>query len=123
MNNARLTRRHRLLESNDFKCVFSKQPCRLVDASFTLLCIHNRLDFARLGLAIARKTIKRALGRNRIKRIVRESFRHHKVQLKGFDIVVMSRNGSEKKSNKELFDSLDNHWRKVADQCESHYSN
>ncbi|MFL2555778.1 MAG: ribonuclease P protein component [Gammaproteobacteria bacterium] len=49
----------------------------------------NGTDIARLGLAISKKYIKKSVDRNRIKRIVRESFRLQKKNLKGIDVVVL----------------------------------
>ena len=54
-----------------------KQALRSRDPLFTVLCRCNNSDLARLGLAISKKHCRRAVGRNRIKRIVRESFRQH----------------------------------------------
>ncbi len=48
---------------------------------------------ARLGLAVGRKASQRAVVRNRIKRIVRDVFRH--ARLPAFDIVVVARAGLE----------------------------
>lgn len=46
---------------------------------------------ARLGLAISRRAAKRAVDRNRIKRLVRESFRGKRAELRALDFVVISR--------------------------------
>lgn len=68
---------------------------------------------ARLGLAIAKKQVRRAVDRNRIKRIVRESFRHHQQQLASVDYVVMARRDTAAASNAELFVSLQHHWKRL----------
>jgi len=67
----------------------------------------------RLGFAIAGKRVRRAVQRNRIKRQVRESFRHHKSQLKGLDIVVLARNGLDKMDNPGIRACLAKHWQQV----------
>ena len=67
---------------------------------------------ARLGLAIAKKRIRRASARNRIKRLVRESFRYHAAELCGLDVVVLAR-GDGAASNRELLDSLATHWQRL----------
>ena len=72
------------------------------------------MDIARLGLAISKKNCRHASGRNRIKRVVRESFRHHKVELTGLDIVVLNQPGCGAASNDSLFDSLARHWEKCS---------
>lgn len=48
-------------------------------------------DTARLGMAIARRHARTAVERNRIKRLVRESFRTRRAELPPLDIVVMLR--------------------------------
>ena len=67
---------------------------------------------ARLGLAIAKKHCRKAAARNRIKRTVRESFRQNQAGLDGLDIVVINQPAATGASNRELFDSLSEHWRK-----------
>ena len=44
-----------------------------------------------MGLAIAKKCARRAVDRNRLKRLVRESFRLERLGLPGLDLVVMCR--------------------------------
>ena len=49
---------------------------------------------ARLGLAVSRKVDGRAVGRNRIKRALREAFRRLRAQLAGGDYVVVARSAA-----------------------------
>ena len=79
---------------------------------FTVLSRENRRKSPRLGLAISKKNCRLAVQRNRLKRIVRESFRSHKERLGGFDVVVMCQAAACRASNKKLFDSLAAHWQK-----------
>lgn len=79
---------------------------------FTVLYTPNGTDEPRLGLAIGRKNCRLATGRNRLKRIVRESFRHHRLELGGIDVVILNRPAATHASNKALFASLENHWRR-----------
>ena len=44
-----------------------------------------------MGLAISKKNISTAVRRNKIKRTIRESFRHHKNILKDVDVVVTNK--------------------------------
>lgn len=85
-------RQARLLDKRDFARVF-EQAARAGSASFTLLCRENRCGEARLGLAISKRALRRATDRNRIKRLVRESFRLSRSRLGGRDFVVMVRRG------------------------------
>ena len=67
----------------------------------------------RLGLAISKKVAKNAFQRNRLKRIIRESFRTHRAELLGVDIVVMCRPGAKEVANAVLFASLNSHWNTI----------
>jgi ribonuclease P protein component len=77
---------------------------------FTVLSRQSRRKDARLGLAISKKNCRLAVQRNRLKRIARESFRVHKEELSGLDVVVMCQATASRASNKKLFDSLAEHW-------------
>jgi len=106
-------RPNRLNTSADFAGVF-KRAQRSGDSFFTVLYRRNNLGYPRLGLAIAKKRVRRAVARNRLKRIIRESFRHAKNQLLGVDIVIMARDQAEPATNRDLFTSLEHHWRAAA---------
>lgn len=67
----------------------------------------------RLGMAIAKKRAKRAVDRNRLKRLVRESFRHHQHQLATLDVVVMNRDATAATESKILTKSLETLWTKA----------
>lgn len=71
---------------------------------------------ARLGLAISKKHCRKATDRNRLKRVVRESFRLHKNELSGLDIVVMNKPGTETGTSRELRASLDRHWERCTER-------
>ena len=109
----RFGKRSRLLDANAFSRVFDKAK-RSRDNWFTVLCRRNDLEVARLGLAISKKHCRKATQRNRIKRVVRESFRHHQNQLMGLDIVVMNKSQTGDATNDALFDSLSDHWKRCA---------
>ena len=69
---------------------------------------------ARLGLAIAKKQIRLATRRNRLKRLARECFRQHREQLAGLDLVVMVRRAALDVDNRRLTTSLRRHFEKLA---------
>jgi len=46
---------------------------------------------SRLGVALPRRLVPSAVERNRVKRVLREAFRHHPVKLAGLDCVVTFR--------------------------------
>ena len=112
----------RLNKPVDYKRVFA-DPERSSDKFFTLLTRKNNLDNARLGLAIAKKNIRRAVSRTLIKRIIRESFRLHQQKIGNIDIVVMARSNAGSVSSKILRQSLEKHWLKLEKRCGSFSSN
>ena len=106
----------RLIRAADYKRVFVN-PVRTTDKFFTVLAVNNHLQHPRLGLAIAKKQIARAVARNRIKRTIRESFRLRRHQLNSLDIVVLARRDAGKAAQELLRSSLERHWQKLADRC------
>jgi ribonuclease P protein component len=70
----------------------------------------NGEGFPRLGMAIAKKALRRAHERNRIRRLVRESFRAHQTRLPAVDLVIMCRAEVLNMSNTELFQQLEGLW-------------
>ena len=113
---ARFSRRARLTGRKAFTGVFAR-PVKSSDRYFTVLARPNDLPYSRLGLAISRKVAKSAVARNRLKRVVRESFRHHQQELGGLDCVVMGRASAVGQGNVILFASLQRHWRRFARPC------
>lgn len=87
------------------------------DDCFTVIAAPNDAGRARLGLAIAKRRVPRAVDRSRLKRIVRESFRHRACELPAVDIVVLARSGLAHRDNDRLFDSLAGHWRRLTDDA------
>jgi len=67
-----------------------KHGSRVSDKQLSLAVLANKLGHARLGLAVAKRFIPKAVDRNAIKRQVREAFRLH-TDLPAVDIVVLTR--------------------------------
>lgn len=109
MGDAHFPKSARLRRKADFDRIFAKSE-KSVDGCFTLLYRGNGLPHARLGLAISLRCARAAVARNRIKRVIRESFRRQQRALVGLDIVVIGRSGLSGRSNVELFASLTRHW-------------
>jgi ribonuclease P protein component len=115
---ARFEKRARLSSRADFRNVF-EQPKRSADAYFTVLTRSNELGFPRLGMVISRKSAQTAVARNRIKRVIRESFRQHQQGLGSTDCIVIARENLEKYENAIFFESLKRHWVRLREQCVS----
>lgn len=105
----------RLLTPSQFDNVF-QHPFRVASPLFTILAKPNQLAHPRLGLTIAKKRVKLAVQRNRIKRCVRDSFRLHQHQLPGVDLVLMVKGDISNTPNSELLKQLERLWSKIARQ-------
>ena len=108
----------RLITPADYQRVF-QNPVKSSDQYFTLLAIKNQLESSRLGLAIAKKNVKRAVDRNTIKRAARESFRLQQQQITALDIVVLARRDAATASAAVLRKSLEKHWLRLEKRCNS----
>ncbi len=71
------------------------------------------LGHARLGLAISKRVSKRAVERNRIKRLLRESFRRVRHQLPAVDMMVMAREQAAGVPGPQLLAEIDGLWKKL----------
>ena len=110
----RYPRHHRLLTGAEFQRVFKRCQHKASNRLMTVLAIANDLDYPRLGTAVSIKAAGNAVKRNRIKRLIRESFRQHQEPLAGLDLVVTVRNGLSVRSNPQILNLLDTHWRTIA---------
>lgn len=106
-------RKQRLTAAAEFQRVFSHGR-RSADRCFTVLFCHNKREQPRLGLAIAKRRVRRATARNRLKRLVRESFRAAAPSLPPVDIVVLAGPAAVNADNATIFASLEQHWRRLA---------
>ena len=105
------TKKQRLLVKAQFDNVF-KQAQKVFFKEFLVLFRTNDTGMARLGFAVSKKSIAKANGRNRCKRLVRESFRH--TTLPNVDIVFISRHGFEHLSNSVVNQKLTQAWQKLS---------
>lgn len=88
----------------------------LQDPCFRILYRATRNPVSRLGMAVSTKVCKQAVGRNRLKRVIRESFRQHQAFLSGngsHDIVVLPSRQAATICNSVLQASLARHWRNI----------
>lgn len=112
------TRAQRLLAPAQFARVF-RTGRRSGNDCFNVIAAPGSGSAARLGLAVSKKVSKSAVQRNRIKRVVRESFRKHSADLPALDIVVMARPGAAGCDNSRLASSIDALLERTARLCEA----
>ena len=104
----------RLLKSADFQAVFANAPFRASHQHLLILSRANGLGHARLGLIIAKKNIRLAVNRNRVKRLIRESFRMHQQQLQDLDVIVLARRGLDECDSSTIEKMLSKQWQRIA---------
>ena len=109
----RFTWSARLTDAKQYKQVFADAK-RRGDRYFTVLSIANSIGEARLGMAVPRRHTPRAVDRNRLKRLIRESFRHHRATMAARDIVVLVKASAQHADNTELTSALARHWRHLS---------
>lgn len=105
-------RQFRIKTNEEFQQLY-RNARRFKGAFFTILAITNDLTYPRLGVSISKKNIRSAVARNRIKRIVRESFRQTQHNLQNLDIVVVAHRGLTTVENPKLRNTLDKQWEKL----------
>jgi ribonuclease P protein component len=109
------SRAMRMNSPGDFSRVF-RSGKRTGGGGLTVLTIENSVGHPRLGLAVAKKHLKLACHRNRLKRIIREAFRQNQSAFANLDIVVLSRADIKKRDSDEIRAALDKHWLTVVAQ-------
>ena len=112
MSDAGLPREARLRRPGEFAALRTSSG-RAGGRCFHMRYRDNALGNARLGLAISKRVSKRAVERNRIKRLVRESFRRVRHRLPAVDLMVMAREQAAGVPGPELLRDLDGLWEKL----------
>lgn len=83
------------------------------DALFGLQYAANDLGGARLGMAVGTRVAGSSVERNRLRRLIRESFRLHRLELPAMDFCVTARAGARDAASREVFASLERLWGRV----------
>lgn len=108
----------RLLTPADFKAVMDNAVFKSNLNQLLLLAIPSTTQRSRIGFVIARKKVKRALDRNRIKRVCRDHFRHHQADFPALDIVYLARQNLQTLDNAALRTLLDDGFRQLKRKAE-----
>src|SRR5699024_248951 len=73
----------------------------------------GRTGAVRMGMAVSRRVSVRAVERNRIKRQIRESYRHRRADLPPVDILVIAHRDASGQSASALRQDLEALWSRV----------
>ncbi|WP_022955212.1 ribonuclease P protein component [Perlucidibaca piscinae] len=108
----------RLLAAADFKQVMDGAVYKASQQNFLLLATPSARPHSRIGFIVAKKKVRLAVDRNRIKRCMRENFRFLQADMPPMDIVFLARNDLAALTNPQLHaacrDSLKRLARKAA---------
>lgn len=111
------SRQRRLLNAGDYREVFDKAEFKVSDQYILILARTSLHEQSRLGLVIAKKGIRLAVHRNRIKRVARDSFRILCTQNNEFpiplDIVILSRKGLGELDNNTVHRLISKQWSRL----------
>jgi len=113
----------RLLNAGDYSRVFDGADAKASHKYLLLLAKLNDKPRHRLGLVIAKKNVRLAVQRNRIKRIAREFFRSLPESEPTMDVVLLTRRGIDQLDNAELSSILQQQWQKLGHKIPSSESN
>ena len=64
-------------------------------------------------MAVSTRAAGQSVNRNRLRRLIRESFRMHREGLPAVDVLVTARSGVAKAANREIFESLARFWEAI----------
>ncbi len=106
----------RLLTASDYSRVFDK-AFKVHNKAFTLLARKNQYSHPRLGLVIAKKNLKLAIKRNRVKRLLREYFRLHQKQFDCYDLVILTRRDIAVMNKTDIIHYRNNLFDKFLNKC------
>lgn len=107
------TKAQRLLTPAAFRQVFDAPERKLHQAHLMAFIRRNELAGARVGMAVTKRKVPTAVARNRIKRHIREQFRHCADQLESFDIVFIVKKPIDDLDNKNLNDQINAIFKKI----------
>ena len=108
----------RLRRKPEFEEVYARGR-RMGNGFFAVTARVNQAGHPRLGMAVASRLAGGSVERNRIRRVVRESFRLNQLDLPAVDIVVGARPRAKGATNAELRVAIEELWGKVRQQCAS----
>jgi len=102
-----------LAEKLNFDRVFSSSTVS-EDNFFAVFYVTNKTSRNRIGIATAKKIVNKATKRNKLKRLIKNSFLTELKHETGVDVVVRAKHQASKAADdKILLKSLTNHWQKI----------
>ena len=102
----------KIKKSAEFANIYSKNKY-FYNSGLIMLTKNNNLENPRLGISIPKKNLKLSVQRNKIKRIIKESFRLNYKKIDKLDIVLIGGKNINKFNIKNTQKSLLELWKKI----------
>ena len=118
MPSCAFSKNRRLLKASEYKEVFDLNVFKVAHPKLLLLAIPSNASHSRLGLVIGKKNIPTAVGRNCVKRVVRETFRQFLFPAP-LDIVFLARKGADQLAPEDMNLLLQQSWCRLRQRYES----
>lgn len=99
----------KLSERHHYSGVFNAPQIRVSTRSFLILAKPSPTKRSRIGIVVAKKHIRKATRRNRVKRIIREHFRLYQPSV-SLDLVILARRPADQLSNPLVWQDLHHLW-------------
>lgn len=92
-------------KDDDFRRVY-KNSDSMANKLLIIYILDNRTEITRVGFTVSKK-VGKSVVRSRVKRLMKESFRLNSQRIKrGYDIVLVARNGCSSATFKEIESAL-----------------
>ncbi|MDE3401276.1 MAG: ribonuclease P protein component [Coxiella burnetii] len=95
----------RIRTTAEFRRMYAARQ-RIIGRYYLLYYRENEIKHSRLGVVASKRNVRKAVWRNRVRRVVKEAFRIRKKDLPAFDIVVVAKASSVEADNKELYECI-----------------
>lgn len=107
LDNLSFSKKLRIRHKEQFQRIFQLRR-RLFSSYYVLYSQENGCDYPRMGLITSKKNVRKAVTRNRIRRVARETFRLRQIELSGLDVVLVANRKAQLATKEELQACLDN---------------
>lgn len=100
-------KKYKIRKNSEFRAIYKKGKS-FSDKLLVLYISRNNSDFNRIGVSVSKK-VGNSVTRNRIKRLIKEVYRHNEMNIKkGYDLIFIARNSAKGKSYNEIERSMIN---------------
>lgn len=111
-------RNYRLVSKFEYQSTFDNAT-KVAQKYLLALYKPNQSTHSKLGIIVGKRVANRAVVRNQIKRVIRESFRAHPLKRAGLDIIVIARHQCDTLNKEEIRAGIDKLWQRLVTQYQN----